>query len=161
MLCTNCGERQATVHITRSINGITREYWLCPECASKVEMSTPFAGFDSLLKSAFPFSLGSVRKTKQCPECGCTFDEIMENSLLGCAKCYEYFAEELKPVIGRLHANASYVPNSVSAPMEEKKPAENELETLKKRLKKAVDEEDYELAAKLRDEIKAKEAKDK
>lgn len=161
MLCTNCGERQATVHITRSINGMTREYWLCPECAAKTEMSTPFAGFDSLLKSAFPFSIGGARKTKQCPECGCTFDEIMENSLLGCAKCYDVFAEELKPVIGRLHANAVYVPNGINAPTEEKKPAENELETLRKRLKKAVDEEDYELAAKLRDEIKAKEAQGK
>ncbi len=158
MLCTNCGKNQATVHIKRTVNGVTKEYMLCSECAAKSELSPSFPDFDTLLKSAFSFMPRSVQtKRKACPVCGSTLSDLSESGKLGCAQCYEVFAEELAPTIARIHANAVYVTND-SFPAPTKK-EENKTETLKAQLAKAVQEENYELAAKLRDEIRELEGK--
>ncbi len=158
MLCTNCGKNQATVHIKRTINGVTKEYMLCQECAAKSEFTSSFSDFDSLLKSAFSFAPRNIQtKRKACPSCGSTLSSISDSGKLGCAQCYEVFAEELKPTIARMHANAVYVTGG-SIPHNEKK-EENKLEKLKLQLSKAVQEENYELAAKLRDEIRELEGK--
>ncbi len=156
MLCTNCGKNPATVHIRRTVNGITKEYMLCPECAGKSEFSPSFTDFDSLLKSAFSFMPGSYKRRKACPSCGSTLSSISDSGKVGCAKCYEVFAEELAPAIARIHANAVYVTNDTLPPKKEEK-KENRLDALKAQLARAVESEDYELAAKLRDEIRALE----
>lgn len=157
MLCTNCGKNQATVHIKRTVNGITKEYMLCSECAAKSELTPSFSDFDSLLKSAFSFMPRSIQtKRKSCPACGSTIHSISESGKLGCAQCYEVFAEELRPTIARIHANAVYVTGNELPP---EKKEENRLENLKAQLSKAVNEENYELAAKLRDEIRELEGK--
>lgn len=158
MLCTNCGKNPATVHIKRTVNGVTQEYMLCADCAAKSEFNPTFPDFDTLLKSAFSFMpLGIQTKRKSCPVCGSTIASISESGRLGCAQCYETFADELAPTISRIHANAIYVPNNgtVSLPQKE----ENRVDTLKAQLSKAVQEENYELAAKLRDEIRELEGK--
>lgn len=158
MLCTNCGKNQATVHIKRTVNGVTREYMLCSECAAKSELTPSFSDFDTLLKSAFSFMpRGMQTKRKSCPSCGSTLSSISDSGKLGCAKCYEVFADELAPTIARIHANAVYVNNNITPPEEKKE--ENRLDALKAQLSKAVHEENYELAAKLRDEIRALEGK--
>ncbi len=158
MLCTNCGKNHATVHITKTVNGITKEYMLCHECAAKSEFTPSLSDFDSLLKSAFSFMPRSVRtKHKTCPVCGSTLHSISESGKLGCAQCYEVFADELKPAIARIHANAVYVAGNGLPPSEEKE--DNRLSALKAQLAKAVQEESYELAAKLRDEIRELEGK--
>lgn len=160
MLCTNCGKNQATVHITKNVNGMTREYYLCPECAKQMDIQNPFDSFASLFKSMFPFAVGEgLRQAKKCPTCGSTLDEITKSGMLGCAGCYDAFEQELKPMIANLHANSTYVPDGEAKQPQPEKKNVNETDELKNRLRKAVEEEDYELAAKLRDEIKAKEAK--
>lgn len=158
MLCTNCGKNQATVHIKRTVNGVTKEYMLCSECAAKSELTPTSSDFDTLLKSAFSFMPRGVQtKRKACPMCGSTVFSISENGKLGCAQCYEFFSDELSPTIARIHANAIYVSNDGSPIVEEKE--ENRIDALKSQLAKAVQDENYELAAKLRDEIKELEGK--
>ena len=159
MLCTNCGKNQATVHIKKTINGVTKEYMLCSECASKSELTPSFSDFDTLLKSAFSFMPRTLQtKRKSCPSCGSTLSSISDSGKLGCAQCYEVFAEELAPTIARIHANAVYVKGN-SVPVQKEEKEENKLESLKAQLTRAVNEENYELAAKLRDEIRALEGK--
>lgn len=132
---------------------------LCSECAAKAELTPSFSDFDTLLKSAFSFMPRTLQtKRKSCPACGSTLSSISDSGKLGCAQCYEFFAEELAPTIARIHANAVYVRND-STPAPEEKKEENRLEALKAQLAKAVNEENYELAAKLRDEIRALEGK--
>ncbi len=158
MLCTNCGKNPATVHIKKTVNGVTREYMLCAECAAKSEFNPTFPDFDTLLKSAFSFmSPGIQTKRKACPVCGSTIASISESGKLGCAQCYDTFADELAPTIARIHTNAIYVPNNGKPTFPEKE--ENRIDSLKAQLTKAVQEENYELAAKLRDEIMESEGK--
>lgn len=158
MLCTNCGKNQATVHIKRTVNGVTKEYMLCPECAAKSEFTPSFTDFDTLLKSAFSFMPRGIQtKRKACPTCGSTLSSISDSGKLGCAQCYEVFAEELKPTIARIHANAIYVTNDSTQPVV--KQEENRIDSLKAQLSRAVESENYELAAKLRDEIRELEGK--
>ena len=164
MLCSNCGKNQASVYCKQNINGNVTENVLCAECAEKMNIGkslfdahfslNPFAGF-------FAAARGSGAKPpdaqKRCPLCGSEFQDIVKSGKIGCAKCYEVFAAELSPTIARLHGSS---PHSGRAPRGHKIKNErrNKLLELKTAMGRAVEEQDFETAARLRDEIKALEA---
>lgn len=86
------------------------------------------------------------KKLPACPGCGFTVLEIANTSKLGCGQCYEFFKEELNPVLTQLHKNIKHVG---------KKPKPKlKLGDLEKQLREAIKIEDYEAAAKIRDSIK-------
>lgn len=108
-----------------------------------------------------------------CPHCGTTWDEFQSNGLLGCSECYNHFADALPPLLRQLHSATEHTGkkpyDNVAAPVEtkvEEKPAEKVLtkeEGLRAEMQKAIEAENFEEAARLRDEIKAlgeKEAND-
>lgn len=163
MLCTNCKKNQATLYYKQNINGKVTQTALCPECAKKLGAGSiidkmfdgfslnPFAGFFGIEQ---PVSHRSVGAGKRCPLCGSAFEDIVESGKLGCAKCYETFAGELAPTISNIHGKAEHngrAPKNLKAKNEKR----NKLRELKTELKKAVDEQDFEHAAALRDAIKA------
>ena len=89
-----------------------------------------------------------------CPACGMTRTEILKKGRLGCDRCYEFFAAEMLPVVVSLQHGDQHlgkVPRHASARMK------NSVEQarLRRELDKAVAGENYELAARLRDQIKA------
>ncbi len=89
-----------------------------------------------------------------CPACGMTRTEILKKGRLGCDRCYEAFAAEMLPVVVSLqHADQHLgkVPRRASVRMR----ASVEQARLRRELDQAVAAENYELAAKLRDQIKA------
>ncbi len=159
MLCENCGKRQATTHIKQTINGKTAEYHLCPECAAKLGMSgfNPFDMSD-FWSSMFESHLPEVHKAKVCPSCDSTFDQIAKRGRLGCPDCYDTFREELLPSLRRMHGKTRHIGKVPKTAFEEVRD-EYEVDKLKAELDEAVGREDYEQAAKLRDQIKLIEAK--
>jgi protein-arginine kinase activator protein McsA len=91
------------------------------------------------------------QEVKACPNCGFTVYDITKTGRLGCGTCYEHFKYEMLPIIEAYHKSARHQgkgPKSV--PLVEK-PTLNNLE---KELKAAIQKEDYEEAAKIRDLIK-------
>lgn len=176
MLCNKCGKNEATHFIEKNINGKVTKLALCARCAEQsVEFSfDPFEGlhaFDGLF--GFP-QIGSLKKAlkreeKRCSLCGSSFDEIVKAGKIGCAKCYDIFADELNPIIKRIHGDRGYVgrkPGRNSAdndPANEDnndaaKPEADKLSFLKDELRRAVETENYERAAELRDEIRRSES---
>lgn len=164
MKCEKCKVREANTHIKKVVNGEYTELMLCSECAHALgydnvfdfEMPDMFGGLlQSFLGGALPARSGASR----CPECGSTYGDITNTGKVGCAHCYEAFFEELLPSIRRIHGNTLHC-GKVPYDFVEKadKPAENEIDTLKAQLQTAIDEQNFELAAELRDKIKAKEA---
>ena len=155
MLCSKCHKNEASVYFKQNINGEVREYALCPHCAAEMEVGfTPLNLFGSMFTASKPKS-----EHKRCTLCSSTFDEIKRTGKVGCAECYSVFADELSPMIDSIHRTSRHVGRAPEG-YSEKRRAENELEALRKELKAAIEAENYERAAELRDLIKGKEAND-
>lgn len=157
MLCQKCGKNTATVHYKQIINGAVYEEYLCTECADKTNKGfTLDGGFDELFGKLFGSyrTSSELKSPKACPLCGSTIRDISNSGKVGCAKCYEVFREELMPTVTGIHGNVTHIGRTPGnhREMMEKQAKINEL---KARQQKAVEEQDYELAAQLRDEIKA------
>lgn len=168
MLCQNCSKREATTHIKRIVNGEATESHLCSECAHSLGYDGIFGSFDLGLPDFFssffgdsPFAL-SAAKAKRCEKCGSSFDEIVRTGSVGCADCYDKFYDELLASIQRIHGKTQHVgkvPPVIKETEQEAKPKTKD-ETIaekKKQLERAVETQNFEQAAILRDEIKALE----
>lgn len=161
MRCEECGQRPATVHVTRVVNGQATSRHLCERCAREQGELEPFWGWEPKfglpdLLSGF-FEYPGRRRHAVCRRCGLSYGEFVRSGLLGCATCYESFAAELEPVLRRVQGStrhAGKVPRR--APARAASPAA-QLEELRRQLEAAIREERYEDAARIRDRIRALE----
>ena len=178
MKCQNCKKNDATTHVKRMINGVTEEYELCAECAEKLGYgnifndirsdfeNSFFGGFNSLFNSFFENALPARTQATRCETCGASYNDIKHTGMMGCADCYSVFRDEIMPTVVRVHGNTfhcgknspSYKVETVEKSEEkvEKKPV-SELDSLKKELETAIENQEFEKAAELRDRIKAME----
>ena len=167
MLCDDCQERPATVHVTKITNGQKKQSHLCEICANhdeQINFSLKPFGFFELInglvtegqsKSALT---SPYIKTSVCKECGTQYDQISQNGLLGCACCYEAFHNNLEGIIKRIHGSTKHtgkIPNRAGKGFQVKR----KLENLKAELNSLVAKEAFEQAAVIRDEIRSLESK--
>ena len=161
MLCQNCGKYEATTHIKRIVNGEATEAHLCSECAKSLGYGSVFPdfgfGFSDMLSSLFePVGIGALSNSVlRCDKCGCSFNDIVKSGKVGCSNCYETFYDKLTPSIERIHGRTHHEGKIANGSPVQKK--NSKIEELKEKLDAAVDIQDYDTAAKLRDEIKALE----
>ncbi|MCK4888158.1 MAG: UvrB/UvrC motif-containing protein, partial [Planctomycetes bacterium] len=160
MQCQICKKNEATIHLTEIVDGIRNETHICQSCAQSegiiVKNQMPINELLSNLLASQPADdemSGSFDSTKECPDCGFTIDHFKKEALLGCPNDYEVFEEELKPLIQKAQNNnishCGKVPSKVPVTNKNK----IELSNLQKELDIAVQKEDYEQAAMLRDKI--------
>lgn len=163
MLCQNCGRNEATTHIKRVVNGDTTEHHLCQGCAKELGYNNMFSGFAPFsLSEFFGDLLGDVNKKAigstivRCPKCGNSFNDIVRDSQVGCAQCYRTFFDKLQPSLERIHGRAIHNGKKIAVNVQEKKEPtkEERIEQLKEKMAKAIETQEFEQAAKLRDEIK-------
>lgn len=172
MKCERCQERPATVHVTKIINNEKTEMHLCEVCAQKTgsEMGflfEPDFSFHNLLAGLLESELGLQNKAvgssiaaqrEKCPSCGLTFSDFRQIGRLGCSECYKGFGPNLDPLLRRIHGytvHTGKAPKRTGGEVRVRK----EIEGLRRKLKEAVKREAYEEAAKIRDQIRAKENK--
>lgn len=178
MLCEKCKKNNATFFFEENINGKKRSYALCQGCADELKKSGEIAdtgslfdsfGFSSPLSNLHDSLFGSLfapgtqinhlGAKKTCPSCGSTLDDFRRLGKAGCGECYKTFSEELEGTIRSIHGNAKHS-GRAPASAKQKHAKENELKSLKKELKAAIDNEEFEQAAILRDKIKSLEGKE-
>jgi len=160
MLCQECRKRPANVHVTRITNGRRTELHLCQECARErgqpefvVEPQFPIQSFLAGLldPGAPPFIKLPAPAT--CAYCGLTYQEFARSGRLGCSSCYERFGERLDPVLRRIHGSSHHggkVPTRSGGAVRLRR----NLQELREALARAVQAEEFEKAAQLRDEIR-------
>lgn len=155
MLCEECGKNPAEVLMTTVVNGESASRHLCRECFRKYKAGDIQSVLAAVL-SAMSHK-GESREKKPdliCLKCGETYAEFQKTGRLGCAACYEAFKSELTPLITRVQGRAQHAGRRPPSCRED---AEKTLQISKMRgmLEEAVAREDYEEAARLRDEMKA------
>lgn len=143
--CDRCG-RPASLRLTEVVGGVKRSVPLCNECAMSegVVMSTTSEAIeidgetDSLL-SALP---------RTCPECGTSDRALRKTGRVGCPECYVTFREILRPLLRRVHGCTDHHPAE-----SRRDPRRAVSEDLRSRMLRAIADEDFETAARLRDEL--------
>ena len=180
MLCQNCGKNEVTFKYTQVINGVKKEMNLCDKCARELGLkdmnfSMPI-NFSSFLSDFFndyndsllPSFMGT--QTLGCKSCGTTFDNFVNSGEFGCSSCYDLFEDRITPILRNLQGATRHVgrgyraikPSTGDEKTSAKKTVkkeESQIEKLQKDLQKAIKDERYEDAAKIRDEIKKLENK--
>jgi protein arginine kinase activator len=156
MLCEKCNKNTASVRIETSVGGEKVFHYICQECASEMELQMDFSGFlngflGMLLSASSPEQ--SEKSDLRCKSCGLSFHQFQKMGRFGCAECYASFEPQTQAIIksvqgGSLHNGK--IPNRLSAEIEPVR----RLESLKYSLQKAVEKEEFEEAAAIRDKIR-------
>jgi len=160
--CDICGKNESTVHLTEIVNDEVTKLHLCEECARKkgAEMEEHFGLSDLLAGLA---DLGGdvetkVSQTVKCSECGLSYQSFRKMGKLGCSACYEAFKKQLAPLLRRIHGSDRHlgkVPTKIGKATDDAK----RIQELKLKMEKSIQFEEFEEAARLRDEIKTLEDK--
>ena len=165
MQCQICNQNDATIHLTEISNGARTEMHICEQCAAEQDITVknhiPISELLSGLLAVQPTDeemAGSLKKQQPaCPNCGFTLAQFRKGGVLGCPYDYEIFERSLIPLIEKAHdgktSHCGKIPSKT--PHDTKK--HMTILNLRQQLEAAVKNEDYELAAKLRDEINRSE----
>lgn len=160
MNCDKC-DQLATVHITDIVGGVKKEVHLCEthaqELSQSIDVDFSMPGMLGKLAQAIPVQQ-EQQKEMRCGECGMTYSEFRRGGRLGCARDYQVFGDVLAGVLEKIHGGAAHlgkVPSRATQSVAE----ESEIIQLRNELAQAVEREDFERAARLRDEIRRKEGK--
>jgi protein arginine kinase activator len=155
MKCQKC-TKAATLHITEVVSEDQfEELHLCEECANKYlyepQQKGGHKGGDVELGQEA--DEGSALNQRECPLCGIKFVEFRNSGRLGCPHDYHEFRQELIPLLENIHGETRHC-GKMPRRLPQNKQTQSELMQLRNRLKKAVTQENYEEAAKLRDRIR-------
>lgn len=164
MECDRCKQNEAKVHITQFINGVKQDTHLCEVCAQSLKINLGFPQFPiNHLNNLLSFLLKANETDKKeteskCPNCQIPYSKIAETGFVGCSECYRYFSNQLELILQRIHGTNRHrgkIPQRAGASYV----LWREINDLKAGLKSAVEQERFEEAARLRDEIKELEKK--
>ena len=158
MMCADCNVNKATVHFTQIVNDETETFHLCQSCAQKRGLKTtstptqvPLSDF--LSEMGAPIFTKATNANVACPRCGCTFRQFRKSGRLGCAHCYSTFEQEMSALLRKIHGSNEHVGIAQEESIGPLTEEESRLLTLRRQLRQAVEREEYERAAELRDTI--------
>ena len=155
MKCEACQTEDATVHLTQIISGKMQKIDLCEKCAKEKGVADP-AGFslaDMLLGLGAADSIKtSASDELVCPKCGFTQPDFKKTGRLGCPQCYITFAEGLGAILKDMHKGTSHK-GKIPVRAQKAQLFQTRLKDLQQELQQAVQSEQYEQAASLRDQI--------
>ena len=181
MLCERCKIREANIKYTEVINGVKTEHNLCSQCAKDLDFGQYSAVFDGefplgrLLSGLLGLEGASAEEENRqeiaCPTCGTTYEAFIDKSRFGCPDCYRVFDLLIGEKIKKMQGNDSHTGKRPKFQVEEKDThvesdgelklsKEEEIRGLERKLREALRFEEYETAAKCRDEIRALKAED-
>ena len=170
LVCQECNEHPATIHFTKIINGEKTEFHLCEKCSKEKG--------DMMLFNNGPFSIHSLlaglinptnnfeHKQKSplqgieevyCPSCKMTYSQFTNLGRFGCSECYKVFDKQLMPILRRLHSGNSCHTGKIPQRMGGSINLQRQIDDLKTALQASIQQEEFEKAAELRDEIRALE----
>ena len=161
MICSQCQERDAVVHLTQIVENSVTQVHLCEKCAAgrgiETTSSAPLHPLGDFLQAAQQQALQMPGDAARCAYCGTSIRDFRASGRLGCARCYGAFEQSLRDLLRRVHGSAAHVGRGYATTHEPVSEPGETLTALRDRLADAVREEQFELAAALRDQIRSLE----
>lgn len=165
-ICQQCKKAPATIHLTDIHNNVKKELHLCESCAME-------KGFNLKGAANLPHLLGMAAKKQAsqaaakaqkpeddpvCPKCGMRWSQFGERGRLGCPEDYQAFGPKLRQLVatqmaGHAKSEGGLHTGKVPGAKRKEDKLDTAIRTLEKRLRRAVAEENYEVAATLKQEL--------
>lgn len=158
--CSSCNKNPATILVLDVDDGeLASERHLCAQCAQEAGVGAKQGtalkpSLTALLtKAALPQPTTDHEVT--CPGCQLTSADFRARGRFGCPRCYEVFRTTLVPLLERVHDATSHrgrMPaGDPSGGVERRAPGDRS--ELQRQLEDAIQAENYEAAAKIRDRM--------
>lgn len=170
MLCDICHKREAKIYYTEIKNGEKKEQYLCEECAAEQSSFQTNKGdnsIESTLNNFLSNILGSIygeseqKENKdtmpRCSSCGISYDDVLENGKFGCARCYDSFKTMVDKSLRQIQGANTHIGKQPERSKDTSKSQVinmTEMEKLSLQLQEAIEREEYEEAARLRDQMR-------
>ncbi len=162
--CQACHEREAAVHLTQIVGDQVTTLHLCGKCAAErgVETEaevaqTPLGAFLAAMGKGGAPMAAAAATSEACPECGATLQDFRASGRVGCPTCWTAFERPLRDLLRRLQGATRHTGERYADPTAPTDPDEvvaRERASLRERLRVAIDMEQFELAAELRDRLR-------
>lgn len=177
MLCDKCHKREAKIYCTEIMNGKKKEQYLCEQCAAeyasyqmngseiKKDLQTNSL-FSGLLEKVYQSQDVNVQEVPKCSNCKMSYSEFLKMGKFGCTECYKTFGNVLERSLKQVQGSDSHhgkIPKGFVTEADKMIGSISEVDKLTLKLQYAIEKEEYEEAAKLRDiirELKKKEAEE-
>lgn len=161
MLCDSCRERDAVVHLTTIENNTVTQLHLCERCAAErgveTTVATPKHPLGDFLQAVHQQAATAVVDGNRCAFCGTTMADFRATGRWGCARCYTTFESGMRELLRRVHGSSRHVGRAYRVPEGEQMERSAVLAELRDRLQRAIESEQFEAAAELRDRIRVLE----
>lgn len=160
--CSICGKEEATVRLTVVVNGQKQDMFVCEGCAQEKGVEFDDETLEHVsnivaqelakaIEGIFLSPQSLPKEAPKCPKCGITLEQIVKTAKFGCEHDYEFFGDTVVQILKRVHGGMT---EHVGKVPQRTATAEVKIELLKKEMDAAVNREQYEKAAELRDQIK-------
>lgn len=157
MDCEHCGERDAEITLTEIENNETRTLHLCATCAALKGVTVDSVGGPPIADLLAHIGTGTEAAfsadADECEYCGTRAADFRKTGRLGCPQCYAQFAQQLRALLRRVHGASQHMGKVYVSGAVDLDDSEARLATLKRRLDRAIEIEDFEAAAEIRDQI--------
>lgn len=160
MSCDNCGQNEAIIHLTQIVDNQMSTFHLCESCAAAKGLQPgtnvgnfPLTDFLAQVNKATVDTAG----VGPCAYCGLKLEEFKKTGRLGCSQCYVSFEQNLRGLLRRLHGGTQHVGKVYLPPDPTLAEQQERLAGLRRKLNRAVESEDFERAAQIRDMIRTLE----
>lgn len=157
MLCDLCKQNVATVHLSQLVDGKTKKIDLCESCSKQKGVDDPamFSIADMLLGlgAAQELEQASASSELRCPNCGFSHADFKKAGRFGCSECYSAFSDGLEGLLKTMHNGVRHA-GKIPQAYRQNDDSGEKIKSLQKQLKKAIESENYEAAATLRDQIR-------
>lgn len=161
MICSQCQERDAVVHLTQIVANAVTQVHLCEKCAAErgieTSASLPAHPLGDFLQAVQQQAQQMPGDASVCSYCRTSLREFRASGRLGCARCYVAFEQSLRDLLRRVHGSAAHTGRGYAASGEPALERNATLADLRGQLAEAIRTEEFELAATLRDQIRTLE----
>lgn len=160
MLCEVCKENDVVITVTEIDGNGVRQVRLCEQCAAErglqTAASSPPAAVTDFLQSVQQHIVPSQADAVRCSFCSSTLRDFRQTGRLGCPYCYTAFEESLRELLRKVHGQGQHRGREYAgARAALEAPVPTSPDRLRERLERAIRNEEFELAASLRDQLRA------
>jgi protein arginine kinase activator len=161
MVCDVCKEGDAVIQLTEIEGTGVRLLHLCERCAAERGVETSVAApkpqISDFLQSVHQAMQATQGDAARCAFCSSTFRDFRSSGRLGCAHCYEAFEKSMRDLLRRVHGGSQHVGRRYASPDPGVLPEAGTANELRDQLRRAIESEQFEIAAGIRDRLRGME----